>query len=389
MKLFTAIYDDARLLSRFLWHYDRHQISEFLIAASPSFVSTVKDFMSDYPITLIEKQYAGTGFLHADPIREMREIHHRDNEWAVVVDLDEFVEFDPNISHILSIAESEKANVVRGIMYDRFSADGKLGDPDQASDLLSVFPIKANFIHQVQNSCDHKGVLVKGPLKGGGGYHHWFEGEKLCSEILEISHYRWLTGAIDRYKARYAALTDAGTYWADEYKRIIDHYEQHGRFAWEEFGGAPSAVGDPATKFYSLYTAAQLKEQLGLPEQQVIDAYLEAAGAMPTHAEALHGASRFCRNKGRHEEGFQLARKGLALGRPSNGFFIPWIYDHGLLDELAVNAYWSGHYRESLDACVALLASAACPAAQRERIAANARFALEKVARGPDTGSRE
>jgi len=388
MKLFTAIYDDARLLGPFLRHYDRYGISEFFIAASPSFVSTVKNFMSDYSITLVEEHDAATRFLNSDPIEEMREINHRDDEWAVIVDLDEFVEVMPNINHCLSIAESERANVIVAIMYDRFSVDGSLVDLGQESDLPSLFPIKANFIHHVQRGCDYKGVLVKGPLKAGGGFHHWFEGQKPSSEILEISHYRWLTGAIDRYKARYAALNAVGTYWAIEYKQIIDHYEQHGRFAWEEFGGAPATAGDPATKtqekvFYGLYAAAQLKEELGLGDQEVIDAYLEAAGAMPTRAEALHGASRFCRSKGRYEEGFQLAKQGLAIGRP-----LPWIYDWSLLDELAFNGYWSGHYYESLDACNKLLTSTAWSLDQRERIEANARLALEKLGHDPDAGSR-
>jgi len=139
--------------------------------------------------------------------------------------------------------------------------------------------------------------------------------------------------------------------------------------------------------FCSLYTAARLKEQLGLPEQDVIDAYLEASDAMPTRAEALHGASRYCNAKGRAEEGFQLAKQGMAIGRPSNGMCIEsWIYDYGLLDELSVSAYWTGHYRESLDACVSLLASTACPPDYRERVAANARFALAKLPHDPNLG---
>ena len=388
MKLFTAIYDDARLLGPFLRHYDRYGVSEFFIAASPSFVSTVKTFMSDYPITLVEEHDAATRFLSSDPIEAMRKIYHHDDEWAVIVDLDEFIEVTPNINHCLSIAESEKANVISAVMYDRFSVDGKPVDVGQESDLPSLFPIKANFIYHVQRGCDFKGVLVKGRLKAGGGFHHWYEGQKRSSEILEISHYRWLTGAVDRYKERYAALNAVGTSWAIEYKHIIDHYEQHGRFAWEEFGGAPVTCGDLTTKtqekmFYGLYAAAQLKEELGLPEQEVIGAYLEAAGAMPTRAEALHSASSYCRSKGRYEEGFQLAKQGLAIGRP-----LPWTYD-SLLDELAFNGYWSGHYSESVDACEKLLASTARSPDERERIAANARLALEKLGHGPDTGSRE
>jgi len=144
-----------------------------------------------------------------------------------------------------------------------------------------------------------------------------------------------------------------------------------------DFGGF---LGEES--FCRLYAAAQAKEQLGSPEDEVIDAYLEASRAMPTRAEALHGASRYCRFKGHNEKGFQLARKGLALGRPSIGMFVEsWIYDYGLLDELAINGYWSGHYRESLEACIKILGNTACPPDKRERIAVNAMFALKKLPR--------
>jgi glycosyltransferase involved in cell wall biosynthesis len=136
--------------------------------------------------------------------------------------------------------------------------------------------------------------------------------------------------------------------------------------------------------FVALYYAAKVKEQLGHSQQEVIDAYLRAADALPARAEALHGASQFCRRKSRFEEGFQLAKRGLAVTRPAAGLFIePWIYDCGLLDELAVNGYWSGHYRESLDASVKLLASPTSSSDQRDRFAANAGFALEKLPRDP------
>lgn len=140
--------------------------------------------------------------------------------------------------------------------------------------------------------------------------------------------------------------------------------------------------------FISLYNAAQLEEQLGYPEQEVIDTYLRASDAVPTRAEALHGASRFCRSKGRNLEGFQMAKRGLAIFPPSNALFAePWIYEIGLLDELAVNGYWCGRYRESLDASLKLLVSGSCPANQRERIAANAQAALDKLPRDINLGS--
>ena len=132
--------------------------------------------------------------------------------------------------------------------------------------------------------------------------------------------------------------------------------------------------------FISLYCVAQLKEQLDHPDQEVIDAYLRATDALPTRAEALHGASRLCRNKGRNEEGYEFAKRGLEIPMPSDALFVePWIYETGLLDELAVNAYWSGRYRDCLDASLKILETDKISGVDMQRVTANARFALEKL----------
>jgi hypothetical protein len=141
--------------------------------------------------------------------------------------------------------------------------------------------------------------------------------------------------------------------------------------------------------FISLYSAAQMKEQLGHPEQEIIDAYLRAADALPTRAEALHGASRFCRQRKRHEEGYQIAKRGLEIRMPpSDALFVePWIYEIGLLDEFSLNAYWSGHNRDSLDASLKILATGKLSGTDVRRVAANARFATERLSRDPNLGS--
>ncbi|MGO8866344.1 MAG: glycosyltransferase [Alphaproteobacteria bacterium] len=141
--------------------------------------------------------------------------------------------------------------------------------------------------------------------------------------------------------------------------------------------------------FISLYGAAQMKEQLGHPDQEVIDTYLRAADALPTRAEAVHGASRFCRYKGRNEEGYQIAKRGLDIPMPSGALFVePWIYETGLLDEFAVNAYWSGHNRDCLDACLRILATGKLPERDMQRVVANARAANERLPGDPKLGSR-
>jgi hypothetical protein len=123
-------------------------------------------------------------------------------------------------------------------MHDRFSADGSLATFGQGSNLSAVFPVKSRFIRDVMRGCDHKGVLVKGHLGSPPtAGHHRFNGERVAKQILEISHYKWIPGSVDRVRTAYGVVTELGISWAVEYKRVLDHYDAHGRFAWEEFGG--------------------------------------------------------------------------------------------------------------------------------------------------------
>jgi glycosyltransferase involved in cell wall biosynthesis len=132
--------------------------------------------------------------------------------------------------------------------------------------------------------------------------------------------------------------------------------------------------------FMSLYSAGHLEEQLGRPVEDVIARFMRASKVAPTRAEALHAASKVCREHKRFAEGYDYARRGLAIALPSNGLFVvPWIYDYGLLDEFAVNAYWSERYEDCLEACERLLREGKIPADIRERVENNGRFAREHL----------
>ncbi|HWB49297.1 MAG TPA: glycosyltransferase [Stellaceae bacterium] len=133
--------------------------------------------------------------------------------------------------------------------------------------------------------------------------------------------------------------------------------------------------------FISLYTAGQLMERLGYPDTTIVGTFLKAWEACPRRAESLHGAARYCRVSAKYRQGYMFAKHALTIPPPPSGLFLtPWIYDYGLLDELAVNAYWAVQYRDSLAACERLLDENKFPAAMRERIEMNARFARDKLA---------
>jgi glycosyltransferase involved in cell wall biosynthesis len=134
--------------------------------------------------------------------------------------------------------------------------------------------------------------------------------------------------------------------------------------------------------YYSLYQAAKLKQQLEHPDEEVIAAYDAATNALPARVEADHWASRHCRVKGLHQQGYEIARRSLGKAFPQGCLFgEPWVYETGLLDEFAVNAYWSGHHEECLDACLKILATGRVAAHDLQRIVGNARYAWEEIER--------
>ena len=154
-----------------------------------------------------------------------------------------------------------------------------------------------------------------------------------------------------------------------EPQQALERYLQRSRLGgWQE------------EVFVSLYQAAKLKEQLGHPDEDVIAAYEAATAAAPWRAEADHGASMFCRLRNLYEQGYAFAKRSLGKPIPEGGLFVePWIYEVALLDEFSVNAYWAGHYEESLDACIDALGTGKLTSDDAQRIAANARFAVEQI----------
>src|SRR5579862_8759390 len=104
--------------------------------------------------------------------------------------------------------------------------------------------------------------------------------------------------------------------------------------------------GESEQSFVSLYNAAEHLRRMGRPFDEVISAYESASNTAPDRAEALHGASRLCRENKKFAAGYEYAQRGLKIACPTDGSSIQkWIYDYGLLDELAVNAYWTERYQ--------------------------------------------
>ncbi len=132
--------------------------------------------------------------------------------------------------------------------------------------------------------------------------------------------------------------------------------------------------------YVSLLSAGRLMEGLGRPWADSLALYARATAVCPARVEAAHAAGRLCRLGSDFAAGYAATIGALGRPMPTGGLLLePWIYAYGLADEVSVNGYWSGHYREAADASLRALESAALPAGERPRLQANLRFALDRL----------
>ena len=237
VKLFVCIYDDARMLPAFLDHYAGFGVDEFHIAVPDDLAPLVESLSTGHDVRLHRGLDVADSFLGGvEAVTQMRQLHQGVDESVVIVDLDEFVEFEGPIDDVMTEMETEGANVMRGIMFDRFALDGQPKRITETSDLPMLFPVRARFTQVILGGTDFKGVVVRGRLASRGA-HHLFRDEHLATRVLDISHYKWNDRALERVRKAYAMLAAEDKHWAWESRNVLDHYEAHGRFAWETFGG--------------------------------------------------------------------------------------------------------------------------------------------------------
>ena len=93
LKLFVCVVDDVRLLPHFLRHYEPLGVTEFHIAAPRNLADSIADASRNYKVIQHHDFDAAASFTGgADAVTAMRELAQSDEEWVVIVDLDEFVE---------------------------------------------------------------------------------------------------------------------------------------------------------------------------------------------------------------------------------------------------------------------------------------------------------
>ncbi|MFO1061420.1 MAG: glycosyltransferase family 2 protein [Dongiaceae bacterium] len=284
-------------------------------------------------------------------------------DYALIIDADDVLEIDPG---------TDAAALKSGLDRDCYSLDVRHGGMRHGRPQLCSNRLPFRFRGAIHEFLDCTAPFTSGHLAGvairivgGGGRSADPERYRRDAELIE----RALAAEEDAFlRSRYTFYLAQSYRDCGEPAKALEAYLRR------------STMGHWAEEVYvSLLCAARLEEELGHDLDDVLATYRQASETVPARAEALHGASRLCRTKGQNRRGFEIARAGIDLPVPGGLFIEDWIYQYGLLDEYAINAYWAGEYRTSLDASLRLIQGGKLPAAMLERVAANARFAADKL----------
>ncbi|MGH7172382.1 MAG: glycosyltransferase [Gemmataceae bacterium] len=148
-------------------------------------------------------------------------------------------------------------------------------------------------------------------------------------------------------------------------QRAMVRYQQRTRMA-----------GFAEEVLYSFYRLGVLH----LNEGDGLTFLLEAWQRCPHRWEPVHEACRWLNQRGLYQASYALSKQALAAPATPAGLFVfPDVYDHLLLFEHGISAYYVGQYRESLEANRTLLAKA-LPWLIEDAVRRNIEFTMQRLA---------
>jgi hypothetical protein len=218
MKLISHVNADSDLIEAWLKYYIRLGVDRFhlVVHGPPEENERLLAIRDAYPIT-IEDTYGGPFDSDQKKNRLDAVLTRNTDQWVVLVDSDEFVEFPyADIRKTIDNLRLASANVLMAPMLQRLKADGGMDTPPVIEDPFAVFPLCSEDLYERMGSsaciskcplffCE-KGTQLEDegnhtPPRGSGtrtsamrGVTHHFKFRRTVSRRLDSrihSEYQW------------------------------------------------------------------------------------------------------------------------------------------------------------------------------------------------------
>lgn len=138
-------------------------------------------------------------------------------EWVVIVDADEFIEFPDSAPTFFSDLDQLGFNAARGYLVDRHAPGYRLAEVNDTN-LFDQFPMRSSVSRNVANAIVAKMCGFKNRFTVSLG-HHWIEDPdgavRLNQPDMPVHHFKWTRGLLNRLQ-RTMALPEEKIFWQHE-----------------------------------------------------------------------------------------------------------------------------------------------------------------------------
>ena len=160
LKLISHVNADSDIIEAWVKHYLRIGVDEFrlIVHGPPEENQRLLQIKDLYPI-VIEDTYLGPFDSDQKKQRLDSLLSRNPNQWIVLVDSDEFVEFPyEDVPTTITWLESVRANVMHAPMLQRLKADGTLASPETIDEPFAFFPLCSTDLYENMgsNACIRK-----------------------------------------------------------------------------------------------------------------------------------------------------------------------------------------------------------------------------------------
>jgi hypothetical protein len=240
MRLFSTIYYDAHeTLPWFLQHYTKLGIQSFhfivQLYENRKLLAQVENLKTQFPIQIHEvlSDYISGG----DVQIRMSEIRCEivpNAEWSCLADPDEFQIYKKQLDKILDLCKHCNASHVSGLLVDRVARDGGLPKINASLDLEQQFPLVGNLTGALLGGCRNKVTLVRGDVATGPGQHFADEASVGLNSYVDIHHFKWRAGLLEKLQRRVAERKARGDLWWEESERFLNYFQIDNRINVED-----------------------------------------------------------------------------------------------------------------------------------------------------------
>ena len=231
IKLFTSVFEDAQLLAPFLQFYARRGVDHVYMVVNehgaPGLATQVRQALCDAPVHMTVARPIDRPA--ADMAQEMDQIRKAvvdANEYIIVADLDEFIEYPIRLSTLVQSCRTHGFLWVKGELLDRVTADGGIPRVIE-QDIWAQFPLVGRLSRTIHRGRTRKCVLQRGDMRITPGHHGDTKISEVAPGCVNVHHFKWQGDLEGRLRRRIEIQkAKEQSYW-QESQDVLEHLERH------------------------------------------------------------------------------------------------------------------------------------------------------------------